>query len=34
MLVSHTNSFTPVDLKQRIFIKVEKVNVRDVVAHE
>lgn len=29
MLVSHSNSFTPVDLKQRIFIKVEKVNVRD-----
>lgn len=29
MLLSHTNTFTPIDLKRRIFIKVSKVNLRD-----
>jgi two-component system CheB/CheR fusion protein len=29
MLLSHTNTFTPVDLKRRVFTKVEKVNMRD-----
>ncbi len=29
MLLTHGNSFTPIDLKQRIFTKVPKVNLRD-----
>ena len=29
MLLSHSNSFTPIDLKRRIFTKVPKVNLRD-----
>ncbi len=29
MLLTHNNSFTPMDLKQRIFAKVPKVNLRD-----
>lgn len=29
MLLAHTNTFTPIDLKQRIFSKVPKLNFRD-----
>ena len=29
MLVTHSNTFTPVDLKRRVFTKVSKINLRD-----